>query len=65
MRKFEHEYAGFHYTMTVGDDGRVIGAVPLPGQHPAASKERHRRAAIEQAQLDMRKKPIDLLTARD
>jgi SNF2 family DNA or RNA helicase len=37
------EYAGFQYAMR---DGR---AVPLPGQHHAASKERHRQAAAQQA----------------
>lgn len=41
-----YEYAGFLYTI----DGtlRRLTATPLPGQHPAANKERHRRAAVEQ-----------------
>lgn len=40
-----HEYAGFLYTI----DGtlRNLTATPLPGQHPAAAKDKHRRAAVE------------------
>jgi SNF2 family DNA or RNA helicase len=41
----EVEYAGFRYTL--GSDGR---AVPVPGQHPAAGKDKHIRAASELAQ---------------
>lgn len=41
----EYEYAGFRYVVTVvGDDVRVV---PVAGQHPAASKEKHIRAARE------------------
>jgi hypothetical protein len=36
-----YEYAGFRYKI---EDGF---AVPLPGQHPAANKERHKMAAME------------------
>lgn len=40
-----HEYIGFLYTI----DGTLarLTATPLPNQHPAANKEKHRRAAIE------------------
>ena len=40
-----HEYAGFLYTI----DGTLsrLTATPLHGQHRAAAKEKHRRAAIE------------------
>lgn len=37
----DYEYAGFHYHLT---DGAMV---PLPGQHNAASKDKHRRAALE------------------
>ena len=41
-----YEYAGFLYRI----DGtlRHMTATPMPGQHPAANKEKHRRAAVEQ-----------------
>lgn len=41
-----YEYAGFIYEMNQDDNGRWI-ARPLDGQHPAASKNKHRRAAVE------------------
>ncbi len=40
-----HEYAGFLYTID-GTPQRLT-ATPLPGQHRAANKEKHRRAAVE------------------
>lgn len=46
-------YAGFGYTITRGEDGR-LRATPKPGQHPAANKERHRRAAIDEYLADQR-----------
>lgn len=49
------EYAGFRYAM--GEDGQ---ASPLPGQHPAAGKERHIRAAQDEfASLRQRKERAD------
>lgn len=41
----KYEYAGFWYDITQ-QDGRWI-AEACPGQHPAASKEKHRRAVVE------------------
>lgn len=40
-----YEYAGFRYNIV--ETGRSITATPCPGQHPAANKEKHRRAAVE------------------
>lgn len=40
------EYAGFMYRLTSPEPHRVI-ATPHEGQHPAANKEKHRRAAVE------------------
>jgi len=40
-----YEYAGFHYTIVV--DGDKVTVIPAAGQHPAASKEKHVRAALE------------------
>ena len=40
-----HEYAGFTYY--IRGDWPDLTAVPLPGQHPAAAKDKHRRAAVE------------------
>lgn len=56
MRKYEYEYAGFQYIVTE-EGGKITAAEALPGQHPAAYKDRHRRSAIEQAQDDLGKKP--------
>lgn len=47
-----YEYAGFEYE--VERDGVEIRMVPLPDQHPAAGKEKHRRNAIAQYRQDMR-----------
>jgi len=41
-KQARYEYAGFIYL--VGDNHEMM---PLPGQHPAAGKEKHRRAARE------------------
>ena len=41
----KYEYAGFMYDIT--GEGSAVAAIPLPGQHPAANKEKHRMAAIE------------------
>lgn len=40
-----HEYAGFLYE--IKGDWPNFSAVPLAGQHPAAAKEKHRRAAAD------------------
>jgi hypothetical protein len=42
----KHEYAGFRYVIDIGGAGNVR-AVPEEGQHQAAWKEKHRRAAVE------------------
>lgn len=42
-----HEYAGFHYDMDLDDTGKAISAHPLIGQHKAAGKDKHRKAAVE------------------
>ncbi len=41
-----YEYAGFHYDMEM-KDGKAVWAHPQEGQHRAATKDRHRRAAVE------------------
>jgi len=41
----EYEYAGFEYRIT--KTGQGWEAVPLPGQHHAASKPKHVAAAVE------------------
>lgn len=46
-------YAGFSYTIARGEKGFLI-ATPLPGQHRAAGKERHRRGAIDEYLADQR-----------
>lgn len=40
-----YEYAGFHYI--IDGEPKHLTAIPVQGQHAAASKEKHRRAAIE------------------
>lgn len=45
-----YEYAGFQFEIET-EHGRTI-ATPLPGQHPAAYKEKHARAAVEQYEDD-------------
>lgn len=46
MNHPEHEYAGFRYVI-VHEDGEPVRAEPVEGQHPAAAKDKHRRAALE------------------
>jgi len=46
----EYEYAGFIFEVI---DGKVIGA--KPGQHRAAYKEKHKRAAQECYDEDRRR----------
>ncbi len=41
------QYAGFRYQMVMGLKGQAVMAIPLPGQHPAANKGKHCRAAVE------------------
>lgn len=43
----QYEYAGFEYQITKTSDRPDWQAVPLLGQHRAANKDKHRRAAIE------------------
>ena len=42
-----YEYAGFRYRV-VQDDRSNVSMVPVPGQHSAAEKDKHRCAAREQ-----------------
>jgi ATP-dependent DNA ligase len=42
----KYEYAGFQYEIKY--DGERYWAFALPGQHSAADKQKHRRAALEQ-----------------
>lgn len=42
------EYAGFRYQIVLGLKGQAVMAVPISGQHPAAGKGKHCRAAVEQ-----------------
>lgn len=46
-RPEEYEYAGFRFHIVYRENGTLI-MDPVPGQHPAAYKEKHRRAAAEQ-----------------
>lgn len=41
------EYAGFLYQLVMGLKGQAVMATPLPGQHRAAAKGKHCRAAVE------------------
>lgn len=43
----KYEYAGFRYVIGEVAPGEWR-AVPEPDQHPAASKEKHRRAALDE-----------------
>jgi hypothetical protein len=43
----EYEYAGFRYTIDQREGDGQLRAYPHEGQHPAANKEKHRRAAVE------------------
>lgn len=45
METFDYEYVGFNYKMTWTGDNWMVGVVP--GQHPAAEKAKHLRAAFE------------------
>lgn len=47
-KSFTYEYAGFTYDI----DRFVKSATPHRGQHPAATKEKHRRAALEMFKQD-------------
>lgn len=42
-----YEYVGFLFVITTDAAGAAIQACPLPGQHPASRKDKHRCAAIE------------------
>lgn len=42
------EYAGFQYQLVMGLKGQAVMATPLPGQHRAAAKGKHCRAAVEE-----------------
>lgn len=42
-----YEYAGFRYIMTLDETCKAVSARPAEGQHPAARKEKHLRAAVE------------------
>lgn len=43
-----YEYAGFRYLIRIDALGKAIRATPLSGQHSAAAKDKHCRAAVEQ-----------------
>lgn len=45
--KEAYEYAGFRYIIEMDEIGKPIRARPIDGQHSAASKEKHRRMALE------------------
>lgn len=47
-----HEYAGFQFDIWLDPQGRVEAARARPGQHSAAYKDKHRRAAIETYEQD-------------
>lgn len=47
----DYDYAGFHYCVLRTPDGSLI-ADPLPAQHAAAAKAKHRQAAVECYQQD-------------
>jgi hypothetical protein len=42
-----YEYAGFRYKVWRDDRSKATRLTPLAGQHPAASKEKHLRAAMQ------------------
>jgi hypothetical protein len=42
----DYEYAGFHYQI-LHEGGDRYTAMPLPEQHKAVWKDKHRRAAVE------------------
>ena len=43
----EYEYAGFRYIVYRNSIGVPENMVPVEGQHPAAGRDKHRRAARE------------------
>ena len=49
-----YEYAGFKYIPVHKGNGIVME--PVPGQHKAAYKEKHRQAALQQYLEDKRRK---------
>lgn len=49
-----YEYAGFVYEVI--HDGETVRLTPIPGQHSAANKEKHIRAARECYKQDRVKK---------
>lgn len=51
----EVEYAGFKYDITEDGDGGFT-VTPLPGQHRAVNKDKHRRAALEEYRDGLRRK---------
>jgi len=55
MAQETFEYAGFEYTLGENTHGEPV-MIPVPGQHPAASKDKHCRAALEEYQADQRAK---------
>jgi len=44
----EIEYVGFRYWIDFAPDGSPRAAIPFEGQHKAASKDKHCRAALEE-----------------
>lgn len=51
----EVEYAGFRYDITEDGDGGFT-VTPLPGQHPAVNKDKHKRAALDEYLDGLRRK---------
>jgi len=47
MTSVKVEYAGFSYLIDMREGDNILRAYPVPGQHPAAAKEKHRRAALQ------------------
>ncbi len=46
-RYVPYEYAGFHYRIWLDADGKVKSVETVENQHPAANKDKHRRAVRE------------------
>lgn len=55
MLSVKYIYAGFTYHIFINNDGTVMSAIPAPGQHRAAWKDKHKRAAMECFKIDYRK----------
>lgn len=55
----DYEYAGFHYTIMY--DGLLTQAAPHSGQHPAARKAKHIRAAIDEFLYDQKNGKLKLI----